>query len=81
MKHHFTAFFLIASLLCVYEVKGQIRLFGQIINKTTQKPISGASIQMLNSNVGTTFDSSRNYTLTVPSTGYGRGVLSQNALF
>jgi len=70
MKHHFTAFFLIASLLCIYEVKGQIRLFGQIINKTTQKPISGASIQMLNSNVGTTSDSSGNYTLTVPSTGF-----------
>lgn len=70
MKHHYVYFLFFAFLLSIYEAKAQIRLFGKVINKTTQQPIIGATLQMLNTNVGTTTDSSGNYTLSVPSTGF-----------
>ncbi len=70
MKHHYK-FYLLSAFLCViYDVAGQIRLSGQIINKNTRRAVSGATIQMLNTNVGTTSDSSGNYVLSVPSTGF-----------
>jgi hypothetical protein len=69
MKHLFTYCFSVFLLFSISSW-GQLRLSGRVIHKTTRQPIVGASIQMLNTNVGTTTDSTGKYVLNVPSTGF-----------
>jgi hypothetical protein len=69
MKHSLACCFISFFLVSISSF-GQLQFTGQVINKTTRQPVAGATVQMLNTNVGTTTDSSGNYVLSVPSTGF-----------
>ena len=69
MKHFLSYCFVVCFLGSISSF-GQLRFTGQVIHKTTRQPIVGASVQMLNTTVGTTTDSTGTYVLNVPSTGF-----------
>jgi hypothetical protein len=63
-------FLLLLLLLPAFALAQNGTLRGVILDRTTQRPLNGVSIQMTDSSRGTLTDSSGNFTLTAPTGSY-----------